>query len=106
MTTLNKIDQFQRYEYAEDLAQYLFDEQPVYTAVSNSGDNDIFTRPDNGAMWTVFVYASVKVANDLISAVEDGVFVGYSVVCKMASDGNKKVWLSGGKLSQETCTTA
>ncbi len=98
MTTLNKIDQFQRYEYAEDLAQYLFDEQPVYTAVSNSGDNDIFTRPDNGAMWTVFVYAGTRVANDLVNAVNDGVFVGYSVVCEQLGDGSKKVWLSGGKL--------
>lgn len=99
MTTLAKIDQFQKFAYAEDLAQWLFDEQPVYTAVHNTGDKDIFTRPNNGTEWSIFVYANVEVANDLINAVEDGVFPGYVVVCKMASDGNKKVWLNGGKLA-------
>ena len=49
-------------------------------------------------MWTVFVYAGTRVANDLVNAVNDGVFVGYSVVCEQLGDGNKKVWLNGGKL--------
>lgn len=98
MTTLRKIDTFQRYEYADDLATYLFDEQPVHTAVSNDGSNDVFTRPPNSTGWTVFVYAPCRVADDLIDAVKDGVFVGYAVCDILDEGGNKKVWLKGGKL--------
>ena len=84
----------QTFAHPDDLACYLFDNFDVFTAVSNDGTNDSFTRPQSGQDWQVFVYASAKIANGLQQAVSDGCFVGYKVTTVEIDGQAKKVWLS------------
>lgn len=103
---LTDITTKQTFRYPGDLADYLYDEFDFHTVVERDADNEkeAFTRLSDN--WDVFCYASKKVADELIQAVNDGVFPGFVVVNTLPSAVATgaivvKVWLvqekRGGK---------
>lgn len=99
MKQLKDLNELINMPYAADLADYLYDTFDFHSVVARDSDNerDAFTR--NAAAWSIFCYASETTAKQLIQAVNDGVFSGYTVAAE-SQDGNAvKVWLAGGKLS-------
>lgn len=92
---LTDISTAQKFEHPGDIADYLYDEFDFHTVVERDSDNEkeAFTR--FGGNWDVFCFASVRVADELVQAVDDGVFPCWQVANTHHESGekSKKVWL-------------
>lgn len=96
------------FEYAEDLALWIFDNggDGVITSIHNDGIADSTTarpRGDNRPMaermdWSVFVWGYNSFKHEFLQAVEMGKFPGYEIVETLSEGASAKIWLRGGKL--------
>ena len=92
---LSDISTAQTFNHPGDLADYLYDEFDFHTVVERESDNERESFTRFGGNWDVFCYASVRVAGELVQAVNDGVFPGWEVAHTYYASGekSKKVWL-------------